>query len=184
MGKFKKQIIGALVAIIALLGGYQLYDSGPLGGLPDQERYVIGTKAIPVENYTYEGTSSSTIAISDYVDVLTLSIQAVTASTTGALRVNVEYSNDANCTTNSSSSTLASTYWQNIDWFDLDPQTSASGNVITLNPALTDSLWAPGANGGGTSIDFIDVNAKCIRYTASSSNMTYYIEQKTKQLNN
>ena len=144
-------------------------------------RDIIGTEDEPLEAIyagaaTISNSASSTRKIDDSTDTIDFKIHIISASTTGYVYLNLEVSDDSAC--NTSSTTEA----QTIKWVDVNPQSSASSEVITLDDVLTKWSWTPGGNSEGTKVKLTNFNAECIRATVEIASSTVWVEMREKTL--
>lgn len=138
---------------------------------------LLGTPTVPNNTAATAATTSAIYKIDESVNQVNFNLRAVTASSSGRFLYFIEQSNDASC--NSTATATAAT----INWFDANPQTSTSGNAITINAATTTYYWTPGGNGRGTAVSLTNLNAECLKFTLGTASTTYYVEAKAKANN-
>jgi len=143
---------------------------------------LLGTSASPVNRAVTQATTSAIYKIDEAINQVNFNLRAVTASSTAKFNLFIEQSNDLACNT-TNTATSSGIIAGNINWFDAYPQTSTSGNVITVNAATTTYSWTPGGNGRGTAISLTNVNAECLRLTIGTASTTYYVEARAKANN-
>ena len=178
-----------------------------IGGIANKEKYIIGqsvnglatttdlygeffSNRKEVFAYRFVAVGSSTNAyehVGDDVDTIDFTIKALgSEATTSVVNMNIWASNDSECSTTLASSTAGTLLKQtsDIDWYDVTPQLSTSGQTVTLENDFTVWSWPLSGTASTTHIQLTNWNADCIRFraTAATATSTISVEMRTKNL--
>lgn len=154
---------------------------------------IIGTRSGTSTTPVYFGdnpktvitlAASTTVAkrIESHANTMTFKIDAILASTTpdGEASFQVHLSDDTQCDTASTTTTISGVVMDEISWYDAAPfQLNVDGST-TIASASTTWLWEGIKTGEGRILAFENVNAKCVRFIANASSTNLYVGMLTR----
>lgn len=140
-----------------------------------------GTSTSPVGFYGDNTVASSTYTtkIGNRYKDLTFYNQAVNASSSAMVYFSVLGSNDMDCDTATTSTSLANTIVTgDINWFDIGQNVKNLAGSQTLAGTSTIAWDTSGADGTGNTFTLTDVNTECVRLEVSASSTELWTQLK------
>lgn len=187
----KKIIIGLVIIAIAFLG-YYFFKSDtaaenlgaviPTGMPIDVIGTRVGTTTTGVGFYGLFAATTSVISrIDSYTDTVTFTIDAVSASSSGAAHFSILGSNDLQCDTASTSAgTMNTVVTTDIRWFDLGTNLLNLAGTATLTTGTSTYAWTGITSGDRKQIVLTDVNTSCLKFEANASSTILQVQMLTR----
>ena len=185
--------IGTLIMVV-IIGVFVFLNSGSqsitsqLGGqsgtVIDLVGSRIGTTTTPVYNNVSTGTTTYPIVIGREYDTVDFNIKVTDASST-LLRMDLSVlgSNDASCSTASTTTTMADTVvTSDINWFDLGTHNLNLAGSNTISSGTTTIAWTPLGKGDGKQLSLTGLNTTCVALQVHASGTALYIQANKKNL--
>ena len=195
MIKSMKKVIGIVLGIALLAGiGYYFYQSNepstesrvgavlPTGMPIDMVGTRVGTTTTGVYFSDGLATTSAIKRIESYVDTVTFTVDAVSAtSTAGVAFFKVFGSNDLQCDTATTTTTMDNTViTSEVRWFSINTNLMNLAGSLTIPTASSTYTWSGFSTGSRNSFTLTDVNTRCIKLDVSGIKAIMQIQMLTR----
>lgn len=184
-------VIGTPQEIKELLKGEQQIveitelDEVILGGRAGHIVNVVGSRTgsstTPVYFSTLGATTTYPILFGREYDSAIFTIQATEASTTPLVYFSVLASNEYNCDTATTTTTMVNQILASeVQWFDISSHINNLAGSTTLNSGTSTVKWIPALAGQGTILALEDLNYRCLALDVNASGTAMWIQANKK----
>jgi len=156
---------------------------GQAGNIVDVVGSRIGTTTTAVNFATNVASTTYPILIGREYDSVDFNIFVKEASTTPNMFFSVLASNDFDCNTSTTTTSMANTVVKgDINWFDIGSHILNLAGSKTLNSGTSTISWIPLSAGTGTILSLTDLNVNCLALEVNASGTSAWIQAQKKNL--
>jgi len=192
------KLLISIICVGVIVAGVLWYAHEPANGEVELGDYtapvgmpvdMIGTQnaSTTVGEYFDALTSASSTAIKKigtYIDTVTFTIHAVSATSTADAYFAILGSNDQNCDTATTSTSYPNQSLKNeIRWFDIGQNLlNLTGTLTFASTGTTTLEWIDIVAGDGRQIVLTDVNTECIKFEMNAADLIAQVQMVTRSI--